>query len=115
MRPIKLMKEEFTMKIKSLLFAMLFVMMGWVSAPMLATAGTLAELQTALTTHNSSGAISDADVYQMLSDLLLQAQAASDSEAENASRGSFIDVCNAFRGTGITSSAADDMVSKAQP
>jgi hypothetical protein len=95
--------------------ALVFGLVFWLSAPPSLEAGTLDEMGTAVDNHYASGAISDADVKGTLSDIVNNAKATSDAQAQTAYRTSFIDVVEAFRGAGISSAAADDLVTKAQP
>lgn len=102
------------MHIKKLCFILIAAIMSWLGTPLSLQAGTLEEVSTAISDHYASGAISDPIVYKMLTDMVSNAQA-TDEAGEAALRRSIMDVCAAFRGSGINSTAADDISSKAGP
>jgi len=96
----------------------LFVIMlcsFFVGTPLLVQAGSLAELDAAVHDAYTSGEISDADVKATLDDIIAEAQAATDAAAENAYRGSIVDIVTAFNGAGISSTAAATLTGLAQP
>ena len=93
----------------------LLVVVGWSATPGLLHAGTLAELETAVQTHYTAGAIYDSDLKATLDDVVNQAKLAVDARAETAYRNSFIDLLNAYVGVGITAAAATSLSSVAQP
>lgn len=98
---------------KKVILAMISILFLLTYLP--AYAGTLQELEEGLYHYVDLGEVSDPDVKATLYDLITQAKGAADTESENAYRSSFIDVVNAFNGSGISSEAAAHLVSLAQP
>ncbi len=102
------------MRIKRTL-ATLALVIGLGGFLLTAEAGSLSELGTAVNNYYASGGITDADVKSTLSELIAKASATSNPDSQTSYRESFVDVVNAFSGSGITSEAAAALRTLAQP
>ncbi len=87
----------------------------WLAAPLGAVAGTFDQISSAIQSHYSAGAISDAEVKGILNELVSKAKATTGAQAQNTYRGAIIDVVEAYEGSGINSTAAANLRTLAQP